>query len=142
VSPSHRVRICLLACTLLAWPASAPANIGEDLTQLRARYGSAKAVGGQMIFQHDGYSICIYFDGIHSAMEVFVRDGSQSKSQDITQEDINKIMAAEGDGLIWAPIQTPSGKPTWLRSDNKILARFTFGEKPEDKTVTIMLNAR
>jgi len=56
-----------------------PGQHRDDLSQLRQRFGSASVVGSQMLFQHDGYSICVYFDGIHAGMEVFVRDGSDPK---------------------------------------------------------------
>jgi len=118
------------------------ANIGEDVTQLRARYGSAQAVGGQMLFQHDGYSIAVYFDGAHSGMEVFVRDGSKPDKIDFTEQDIEQVLAAEGEGLTWNVVQVPSGKRTWIRSDNKVLARFTTGDKPGDKYLTFLLNAQ
>jgi hypothetical protein len=134
--------VIALAVVVTAWPVSVRANIGEDITQLRTRYGSAQIVGGQALFQHDGYSICVYFDGAHSGMEVFLRDGSKPDKIDFTEDDIKKVLADEGDGLPWTPMRTPNGKRAWLRSDNKLLARFTDGDKPEDKYLTIMLNAK
>lgn len=135
-------RTILLLGVLALAPSLAHANIGETLSQLRARYGSAKEVGGQMLFQRAGYSICVYFDGDRSAMEIFCRDGSVKDKLDITQQDIDKILQAEGDGMAWSPLQTTSGKQTWIRSDNKLLARFTSGPKPEDRFVTIMANEK
>jgi hypothetical protein len=132
--------LAILASVVL--PAVANANIGDDLSQLRARYGSAKQVGGQMLFQHDGYSICVYFDDVHSAMEVFVRDGSKPDKTDITQADIDQILAAESDGFPWAQAKSQTGKPTWLRADGKLIARLATGENPGDKFLTIMVNAK
>jgi hypothetical protein len=131
-----------LAAALVGWPMAVQANIGEDFTQLHARYGSAREVGNQMLFQHDGYSICVYFDGIHSGMEVFMRDGSKPGKIDFTEQDIEQVLSDEGEGQTWNPVQVPSGKRTWIRSDNKLIARFTEGDKPEDKYLTIMLNAK
>ncbi len=139
---SSYTKKCLLAALLLAWPLAAQANIGEDLTQLRTRYGSAQEVGNQMLFQHDGYSICVYFDGIHSGMEVFVRDGSKPGKTDFTEDDIEQVLASESDGLTWNVVQVSSGKRTWMRSDSKLIARFTDGDKPEDKYLTIMVNTK
>jgi hypothetical protein len=132
----------VLLAALVAWPMAAQANIGEDIAQLRARYGSAEAVGNQVLFQHKGYSICVYFDGAHSGMEVFVRDGSIPDKTDFTEDDIEQVLADEGEGMTWNVIQVQSGKRTWLRSDNKLIARFTTGDKPEDKYLTIMLNSK
>jgi hypothetical protein len=131
-----------LAAVLMAWPLAAHANIGENITQLRARYGSTQAVGNQVLFQHDGFSICVYFDGAHSGMEVFLRDGSKPGKTDFTEQDVEQILAAEGDGMTWTAALTSNGKRTWIRSDNKVIARFTEGDKPEDKYLTIMLNAK
>ncbi len=132
----------MLAALLLAWPALVRANIGEDLGQLRARYGSAKDMGAQMLFQHDGYSICVYFDGDHSAMEVFLRDGSMPNKTDLTPEDIDALLAAAGEGKPWIPSHTQSGKQMWVRADGKLVARLSMGDSPEDKYLTIMLNAK
>ena len=81
------------------------------IVAIPARYGSTQAVGNQVLFQHDGFSICVYFDGAHSGMEVFLRDGSKPGKTDFTEQDVEQILAAEGD-------------------------------KPEDKYLTIMLNAK
>jgi len=142
VSLSFHARNWTLALALLAWPALTQANIGDDLSQLRQRFGSASVVGSQMLFQHDGYSICVYFDGIHAGMEVFVRDGSDPKKTDITQQDIDKILSDEGAGQPWTPVQVPSGKPTWIRADGKLLARLSVGDKADDKYLTIMSNTK
>ncbi len=130
------VAILLLVCAPLSH-----ANIGDDLSDLRGRYGGAKNVGTGMIFQHDGYSICVYFDGSHAAMEIYARDGSKPDKLDITQEDVDAILAKEAVGKTWNPIQTNSGKQTWLSSDNKLIARITTDEKGE-KTLMIMLNSK
>jgi hypothetical protein len=132
----------LLAVLLAAGPVAAHANIGDDINQLHARYGSAEAVGNQALFQHDGFSICVYFDGAHSGMEVFVRDGSKPGKTDFTEDDIQQILTAQGDGLTWNQVQVPSGKRTWIRADNKLIARFSEGDTPGDKYLTIMLNAK
>ena len=136
-----------LAAVILACSAPVRANIGDNLAQLRGRYGSAKDMAGQMLFQHDGYSICVYFDGSHAAMEVFVRDGSKKDKNgvaqtDITQTDIDQILEAEGGGQTWNPVQTSSGKQTWLRADGKLIARLSVGDKPEDKYLMIMVNEK
>jgi hypothetical protein len=131
-----------LAVILLACPSLAQANIGDDIGQLRGRYGSAKNMMGQMLFQHDGYSICVYFDGAHSAMEIFVRDGSVPAKTDITQDDIDKILAAQGNGQPWNSAPTRNGKPAWVSADHKLVARLSEGDKPEDKVLTIMANEK
>ncbi len=136
-----------VAALLLACPTLALANIGDDLSQLRGRYGSAKNMGGQMLFQHDGYSICVYFDGSYSAMEVFVRDGSKKDKSgaaitDISQDDIDQILAAEALGQTWNEVQTSSGKKTWLTSNGKLVARLSVDDKSNEKTFMIMLNAK
>jgi hypothetical protein len=105
------------------------AAIGDDLATLRAAYGSAKEVGGQMLFRHDGYSIAVYFDNTRSGMEIFVRDGSDPKKTEITSKDIDSILTLEGQGQPWNPVQTRSGEPTWLRADGKVIARFNASEK-------------
>ena len=128
---------------LLPWitAASARANIGEDINQLRARYGAFQPVGAQALFQHEGYSICVYFDGDYSAMEVFTRDGSDKTKTDITSQDIDQILALEGDGQEWKQVTSHSGKPTWLRADNKLIARLS-GDTPEEKVFVVMANEK
>ena len=116
-----------LVLFMLAHPARAA--IGDDITQLRAAYGSASEVGNQMLFKHDGYSIAVYFDNTRSAMEIFVRDGSIPTKTDITQADIDAILVLEGGGQTWSSISTHSGEPTWLRADRKLIARFNSSEK-------------
>ena len=139
---SHSARKFLLVAVLAAWPHAAQANIGEDLDHLRARYGSAQDAGNQILFQHNGYSICVYFDGTHSAMEVFVCDGSKPGKTDFNEKCLEEVLAGESDGMTWTVVQVPSGKRTWLRSDHKLIARFTEGAKPGDQFLTIMLNAK
>jgi hypothetical protein len=136
------VRNVALAAFIVGCPALVRANVGDDLGQLRGHYGSAKNMGGQMLFQHDGYSICVYFDGSHAAMEVFVRDGSKKDKTDITQDDIDLILAAEGVGQTWNPVQTSSGRKTWLRADGKMIARLSVDDKSSEKTLMIMVNAK
>ncbi len=141
------VRQLLLAVIILACPTAALANIGEDISQLRARYGSAKDMGSQMLFEHAGFSITVYFDGDHSAMEVFLRDSSDSGKSDISQQDIDHILAAESDGKTWDPVQlkTHNEKSTWIRSDKKLIARFSpnmSGKTDGASVLVIMLNAK
>lgn len=147
---------------MLVWPVMAQANIGDDLGQLRGRYGAAKEIGGQMLFQihlvddkiarlppssdqHEGYSVAVYFDGEHSAMEVFTRNSGDPAKLDIPQADIDDILTSEGEGKAWNPAQVHSGKPTWVRSDGKIIARFSAnaGGKADGASVlVIMLNSK
>jgi hypothetical protein len=132
------LRNILVALALLGLAGSARAAIGDDITQLRAAYGSASEVGNQMLFKHDGYSIAVYFDNTRSAMEIFVRDGSKPDKPDITQADIDAILVLEGAGQPWNPIQTHSGEPTWLRADRKLIARFN----PSEKILAIIVNSK
>jgi hypothetical protein len=151
-----------LGVVLLAWPATAQANIGDTLQELRARYGSAQDMGGQMLFEvrlvngqivpargstdtENHFSITVYFDGDHSGMEVFTRNTSDPVKANMTQADIDAILAATDDGQTWSPVQVASGKPTWVRSDNKLIARFspnTSGKEDDASVLIIMLNSK
>jgi len=134
-----------LVALVLICPTAAWANIGEDLSQLRARYGGAKEVGGQMLFEHAGFSITVYFDGDNSAMEIFTKTSSEPGKSDLSQEDIDRILAAEGEGKSWSPIQVHSGKPTWVRADGKLIARFSpnkDGKADDAAVLVIMLNTK
>jgi hypothetical protein len=139
-------RAFLLAVAFfLACPVMAQANIGEDLTQLRARYGGAKEVGGQMLFDHGGLSITVYFDGDRSAMEIFTRNASRPDQPDLSKEDIDHILNASSEGKTWNQAQGSSGKPTWVRSDNKLIARLSensTGKADDASVLIIMLNAK
>ena len=75
-------------------------------------------------------------------MEVFTRDGSMPKKTDITQADIDAILAAEAVGKSWNEIQTNSGRKTWLSSDNKLIARVSLDDKTGEKTLMIMVNSK
>ena len=157
--PPLRQMFLLLALVLPVAPAWA--NIGEDIFQLRGRYGSAKDMGGQMLFQiqivndkivrlppssdqHEGYSVTVYFDGTHSAMEVFTRNTSDPVKADIPPQDIERLLASESDGLTWNKVTVSSGKPTWLRMDNKLIARFSpnTGGKADDASVLVIMANR
>jgi hypothetical protein len=132
-----------LALIFLLGPALLPAcaTIGDDLATLRAAYGSAKQVGGQMLFRHGGFSIAVYFDGTRSAMEIFVPDDTPAQKNpktDFTQKDVDEILALEGGGRPWNSIQTHSGEPTWLTADGKLIARFN----PSEKTLAILINSK
>ena len=48
------------------------------------------------------------------------------------------ILKAEGAGQEWKPVQTRSGQPTWLRADNKLIARFN----PNESILTVMVNSK
>jgi hypothetical protein len=154
-------KITLIGISLLAWPALALANIGDTLPDLRARYGSAKDMGGQMLFEvrmvngqivpardsanaADHFTITVYFDGDHSAMEVFARNTSDPVKANLSQSDIDAILAATNDGLTWHSIQVATGRTTWVRSDNKLIARFspnTTGKEDDASVLVIMLNS-
>lgn len=147
---------------IIAWPALAQANIGDTLPQLRMRYGSAKDMGGQLLFEvrlNNGQivpaagapnpethlTVTVYFDGDHSAMEIFTRNSSDPGKVKLSRQDIDDIMASSGDGLKWNSVQVPSGKETWVRSDSKLVARFSpgSGTKADDGPVlVIMLNSK
>ncbi len=136
--PLVPARHLVLLFALFVAPALAHATIGDDLPTLRAAYGSAKEVGNEMLFRHDGYSIAIAFDGTRAAMEIFLRDGSVPTKPDMTQEDIDTILKNEGAGQDWRAVNTPNGQPMWMRHDNKVLARFNTNEK----ILTVMVNDR
>jgi len=148
--------------TLLAWPTLALGNIGDTLPDLRARYGSAQDMGGQMLFEvrlanrqivpardtanaDDHFTITVYFDGDHSAMEVFARNTSDPAKANLTQADIDAILAATNDGLTWHSIQVATGRTTWMRSDRKLIARFSpnaTGNADDASVLVVMLNSK
>jgi len=132
----------VLGLIFLAWPGWAMANIGDTLAELRQRYGSAKDMGGQMLFEvrlvngkfvpargsadtADHFTINVYFDGAYSAMEVFARNTTDPLKADLTPVDIEAIKAAVGDGQTWHEIQVPTNRATWVRDDKKLIARFS-----------------
>ncbi len=136
----------VLGALLVAPLLPARANVGDPLPELRHRYGSAKDMGGQMLFEvrlKDGqilpargaadvenhFTITVYFDGDRSAMEVFTRNTTDPAKSRMTPADISAILTAIGQGVPWAPIQTSTGKQTWVWGDKKgalpqLLARF------------------
>ena len=147
-----------LGLVLLACPLTALANVGDTITELRQRYGSAKDMGGQMLFEvrlNNGqivpardsanpethFSVCVYFDGDRSGMEAFTRNTTDPLKSDLSRADIEAILAAAGDGQNWLPIQVPTGRQTWAREDKKLIARFSpKGDAVDDASVlTIML---
>jgi hypothetical protein len=140
------VKKLVLGVMLVALPGLAQANVGDTLSELRGRYGSAKDMGGQMLFDaQDHFSVNVYFDGVNSAMEVFTRTASDPVKANMTQADIDAILAAASEGQNWNEVETPTGRQTWLRSDRKLIARFSPNKtgKPDDASVlVIMLNAK
>ena len=150
-----------LAAVLLC-PGRAQANVGETLPQLRGRYGSAQQVGGQMLFEvrlvngqfvpardsanaQDRLTIAVYFDGTTSAMEIFTRDTSDPAKADLSQADIDAILAASADGQEWHPIEVPTGRATWVTTDKKLIARFSpnrTGKIDDASVLVIMLNSK
>jgi hypothetical protein len=154
------VKTCALP--VLAWPVLAQANIGDTLADLRGRYGSAKDMGGQMLFEvrlangqivpardaanaEDHLTITVYFDGVHSAMEVFTRNTSDPVKANLSPADIDAILAATNEGQEWHPIEVPTGRATWVRSDNKLIARFSpnkTGKADDASVLVIMLNSK
>lgn len=149
----------VLAAVLLAAATPGHANIGETVTQLRQRYGSAKEMGSQLLFEvriKDGqivpargsadvqnhFTVNVYFDGAQSGMEVFTRNTSDPVKANMTQADIDAILAATNGGLAWVPIQVANGKPTWVRTDKKLVARFSpnkTGNADDASVLVIML---
>ena len=157
-----RGKIIVLGAALLAWPALAQANVGDTMKDLRDRYGSAKDMGGQMIFEvrldkgqfvpargsadpANHLTITVYFDGVYSAMEVFARNTSDPAKADLTQADIDAILAATNEGQEWHPIEVATGHATWVRTDKKLIARFspnTSGNADSASVLVIMLNSK
>jgi hypothetical protein len=162
VSPFTTGKKIIVGVVLLAWPASAQANIGDTVSELRERYGSINDMGGQMLFEvrlldgqivpargsadtENHFTITVYLDGDHSGMEVFTRNVSDPVKANMTQADIDAILAATSDGQTWNAVQVPSGKATWVRSDNKLIARFspnTSGKADSASVLVIMLNSK
>lgn len=156
------VKVIALGVVLLAWPALAQANVGDTVSQLRARYGSAKDTGGQMLFEvrlvkgqivpardsadtEDHFTVAVYFDGDLSAMEVFARNTSDPVKANLTQADIDTILAAATDGQAWHSIQVPTGRTTWVSTDNRLIARFSpnkSGNIDDASVLVIMLNSK
>jgi hypothetical protein len=156
-----RGKLIALGASVLAWPGVAQANIGDTLADLRGRYGSAKDMGGQMLFEvrladgqivpargsahaEDHLTITVYFDGVHSAMEVFARNTSDPVKANLSPADIDAILAATNEGQTWQPIEVPTGHATWVRSDKKLIARFSpnkTGKADDASVLVIMLNA-
>ena len=134
--------VCLAVVISLLAPAIGRAHIGDTMEQLRQVYGAtAHRVGNAMIFQRNGYSICVYFDGDFSAMEVFTRDGSEKNVTDITPGDIAALLTLEGQGQGWAEMVGQSGKSVWMRADRQLIARLS-GDAPEDKVFVVMVNEK
>ncbi len=90
-------------------------------------------------------TITVYFDGDHSAMEIFARNTSDPTKANLSQSDVDAILAATADvGQTWHPIEVPTGRATWVRSDKKLLARFSpnkNGTADGASVLVIMLNA-
>jgi hypothetical protein len=150
-----------LAAVLLG-PAPAQANVGDTLPELRTRYGSAQELGGQALFEvrlvngqflpardsattPDRLTIAVYFDGTTSAMEVFTRDTSDPAKAELSQADVDAILALAGAGQEWHPIQVPTGRTTWVTTDKKLIARFSpnkTGKIDDASVLVIMLNSK
>jgi hypothetical protein len=135
--------VSLAAVAVLLSPAVGRAHIGDNLAQLREVYGAtAQRVGSAFVFQRNGYSICVYFDGDLSAMEMFTRDGSEKNRTDITPEDVDALLKLEGQGQGWSQMMGQSGKPVWLRADKKLIARLSTGDTPADTVFVVMVNEK
>ncbi len=150
-----------LGLLLVMAPALARADIGDTLDELRQHYGSAKDLGGQMLFEvrlRDGqivpahgaadvenhFTVTVYFDGIHSAMEIFTRNTTDPAKASMTADDVQAILHALGRGLAWEPVQTPSGKQTWVWGDEKdappkLLARFDESKSGREDDASVLV---
>lgn len=152
-----------LGAMLLAALTPARANIGDTLNALRQRYGSAKDMGAQMLFEvrikdgriipargaadsDDLFSVTVYFDGPYSAMEIFTRNTSNPAKADITDDDIKAVLAVMGGDVPWARVETGSSKPTWVWGDEKdkppkIMARLepARSASPDDAPVLVVM---
>jgi len=138
-------RVVLLVAMLVLGAETVRANIGDDASQLATRYGKYKVIAGQLVFEKSGYSITVYFDGTHSAMEVFTRNTSDPAKSDLDKKDIDYILEGESDGNTWNPVKVPNGRSTWMRSDNKLIARYSpnsTGKAEGASVLVIMLNAK
>jgi hypothetical protein len=158
----HSWRKIVGVAAILTWPTVALANIGDTLQELRGRYGSAKDMGGQMLFEvrlvngqivpargsadtENHFTIAVYFDGDHSAMEVFARNTTDPIKANLTQADIDAILAATSEGQNWNAVQVATNRATWVRSDNKLIARFSpnaTGAADHASVLVIMLNSK
>jgi len=78
-------------------------------------------------------------------MEVFARNTSDPAKANLTQADIDAILAATNDGLTWHSIQVATGRTTWMRSDRKLIARFSpnaTGNADDASVLVVMLNSK
>ena len=78
-------------------------------------------------------------------MEVFTRDTSDPAKAELSQADIDAILALSGGGQDWHPIEVSSGRPTWVTTDKKLLARFSpnkTGKIDDASVLVIMLNSK
>jgi hypothetical protein len=151
-----------LGVLLIAPSVVAHANVGDTLPELRARYGSAKDMGGEMLFEvrmvngqfvpargsadtENHFSVSVYFDGDQSAMEIFTRNTTDPLKAEMTQADIDAILTDAAEGQSWNSVQLASGRSAWVRSDNKLIARFSpnkTGRIEDASVLVIMLNSR
>jgi hypothetical protein len=152
-----------LGALLIAALLPARANVGDTMQELRQRYGSAKDMGGQWLFEvrvkggqitpaHEAadkdthFTITVYFDGDRSGMEVFTRNTSDPAKANMSQDDINAILNAMGGQIPWTPIEAKSGKPTWVWGNDKSkpplwMARFDppKSASPDDAAVLVVM---
>ncbi len=90
------------------------------------------------------FTITVFFDGDHSAMEIFTRNTSDPAKANLSQADIDSILAATNEGQSWHSIQVATGRTTWVRSDKKLIARFSpnkSGKADDASVLVIMLNS-
>ena len=150
----------IILAAALAGATLAHANVGDTMPELRGRYGSAKDMQGQMLFEvrivngqivpardtanaADHLTVSVYFDGAYSAMEVFTRNTSDPVKANLSPSDVDAILAATNGGLEWHPIQVPTGHATWVRTDKKLIARFSpnkTGKVDDASVLVIMVN--
>lgn len=111
-------------------PGRASAVIGETVEDLYKRYRAGKEVGAQMLYQAGDYSLTVYFKDKKASMDVYCRlpavDGTH---QELTDEDIQKLLKIEGESQTWNSVVSKTGEQTWVRADGKILARCKKKEK-------------
>jgi hypothetical protein len=163
VSISSLGKTIVLGSFLLAWPSAAQANIGDNVSQLRSHYGSINDMAGQLLFEvrlnddgqlvpargssntADHLTVTVYLDGDRSAMEVFARNTSDPVKANLDPKDIDRILAATGEGQSWLAMQDSHGKATWLRSDKKVIAKFSpnqSGKMDDASVLVVMVNEK
>lgn len=103
-------------------------RLGESIEECRKRFGKEFSVKGPVaLFKKAGLEITVIFSNEKAAAFAFKKENLPPNTDGFTQAEMQAILEIYSFGKKWNAVPPQEMKAMWLRSDQRIIARYDGG---------------